>query len=70
MPFPLFSEKGIHAKKSPIKAYAEQEPDDLETYLDSDGVRRMQPVMVSYNKAYAPKPASPELEFRIVRRVL
>ena len=45
MPFPLFSEKGIHAKKSPIKAYAEQEPDDLETYLDSDGVRRMQPVM-------------------------
>ena len=53
-----------------IKAYAEQEPDDLETYLGSDGVRRMQPVMVSYNKAYAPKPASPELEFRIVGRVL
>lgn len=53
-----------------IKAYAEQEPDDLETYLCSDGVRRMQPVMVSYNKAYAPKPASPELEFRIVGRVL
>ena len=53
-----------------IKAYAEQEPDDPEAYLDSDGVRRMQPVMVSYNKAYAPKPASPELEFRIVGRVL
>ena len=53
-----------------IKAYAEQEPDDLETHLDSDGVRRMQPVMVPYNKAYAPKPASPELEFRIVGRVL
>ena len=44
-----------------IKAYAEQEPDDPEAYLGSDGVRRMQPVMVSYNKAYAPKPASPEL---------
>ena len=53
-----------------IKAYAEQEPDDPEAYLGSDGVRRMQPVMVSYNKAYAPKPASPELEFRIVGRVL
>ena len=53
-----------------IKAYAEQEPDDSEAYLSSDGVRRMQPVMVSYNKAYAPKPASPELEFRIVGRVL
>lgn len=51
-------------------SYTEQKPDDLETYLDSDGVRRMQPVMVSYNKAYAPKPASPELEFRIVGRVL
>lgn len=35
-----------------IKAYAEQEPDDPEAYLDSDGVRRMQPVMVSYSKAY------------------
>ncbi len=33
-----------------IKAYAEQEPDDPEAYLGSDGVRRMQPVMVSYNK--------------------
>ena len=53
-----------------IKAYAEQEPDDPEAYLSSDGVRRMQPVMVSYNKAYAPKPASQELEFRIVGRVL
>ena len=53
-----------------IKAYAEQEPDDPEAYLSSDGVRRMQPVMVSYNKAYAPKPASPGLEFRIVGRVL
>ena len=53
-----------------IKAYAEQEPEDPETYLCSDSVRRMQPVLVSYNKAYAPKPASPELEFRIVGRVL
>ena len=53
-----------------IKAYAEQEPDDPEAYLGSDGVRWMQPVLVSYNKAYAPKPVSPELEFRIVGRVL
>ncbi|MFR7743323.1 MAG: S24 family peptidase [Acutalibacteraceae bacterium] len=53
-----------------IKAYAEQEPDDPEAHLGSDGVRRMQPVLVSYNKAYAPKPVSPELEFRIVGRVL
>ena len=53
-----------------IKAYAEQEPENPEAYLSSDGVRRMQPVLVSYNKAYAPKPASPELEFRIVGRVL
>lgn len=53
-----------------IKAYAEQELDDPEAYLGSDGIQRMQPVLVSYNKAYAPKPASPELEFRIVGRVL
>ena len=53
-----------------IKAYAEQEPDNPEAYLDSAGVRRMQPVMVSYNKAYALMPASPELDFRIVGPVL
>ena len=65
-----FPESSIPDGQGYIKAYAEQEPDDPEAYLSSDGVRRMQPVMVSYNKAYAPKPASPELEFRIVGRVL
>lgn len=53
-----------------IKVYSEQEPDDPEVYLGIDGVQRMQPVLVSYNKAYAPRIVSPELEFRIIGRVL
>jgi len=53
-----------------IKVYSEQEPDDPEVYLGIDGVQRMQPVLVSYNKEYAPRIVSPELEFRIIGRVL
>lgn len=55
-----------------IKVYDEQEPSDeqWDTYLDSEGVLRNQPVLVSYNKAYPPRPVSPELSFAVIGRVL
>lgn len=53
-----------------IKAYAEREPDDPDAFADSYGGVRKQPVLISYNKKYAPRPISPETGFRIVGRVL
>lgn len=53
-----------------IKAYGEQEPDEPEAFTDSYGVVRRQPVLISYNQKYAPRPVSPEAAFRIVGRVL
>ena len=53
-----------------IKVYDEQEPDDPDEFTDSYGVRHMQPVMISYNQAYAPKVVSPNAKFQIVGRVL
>ena len=55
-----------------IKVYTEQEPDASirENFIDSNGILHMQPVMVSYNEKYEPKPVSPELSFWIVGRVL
>lgn len=54
-----------------LKVYTEQEPDEqARDALQSDGVRRMQPVMLSYNQAYPPKAIRPELEFQIIGRVL
>lgn len=53
-----------------IKAYGEQEPDEPEAFTDSYGVIRRQPVLISYNQKYAPRPVSPEAAFRIVGRVL
>lgn len=53
-----------------IKAYGEREPDEPEAFTDSYGVVRRQPVLISYNQKYAPRPVSPEAAFRIVGRVL
>lgn len=55
-----------------IKSYDEQEPDEdiQEEYVDTYGVLHAQPVLVSFNKAYAPRVISPHSEFRFVGRVL
>ena len=55
-----------------LKMYDEQEPDEseLDAYLDSTGCLHMQPILVSYNKAYPPKVIPPETELKIIGRVL
>lgn len=55
-----------------IKVYEEQEPDETirENYVSSDGTLHMQPILISYNKAYEPKVVSPELSFQIAGRIL
>ena len=55
-----------------IKAYGEREPDESEReeYLDSSGVLHMQPVLISYNEKYAPRPVTPSSRFKICGRVL
>lgn len=53
-----------------IKVYSEQEPDDPTAFTDSYGVCHMQPIMISYNSAYAPKVIQPTASFQIVGRVL
>lgn len=53
-----------------VKVYGEQEPEERETFTDSEGILHQQPVLISYNKAYAPKPISPDRGFQIVGRVL
>ena len=54
------------------KAYGEREPDESEReeYLDSSGVLHMQPVLISYNEKYAPRPVTPSSRFKICGRVL
>jgi phage repressor protein C with HTH and peptisase S24 domain len=55
-----------------IKVFHQQEPqgEAREQLADSEGYLPMQPVLVSYNPAYPPRPVSPQREFRIVGRVL
>ncbi len=53
-----------------IKVYGEREPEDIEAFTDSLGVVHKQPVLISYNKKYPPRPVSPEASFQIVGRVL
>lgn len=53
-----------------IKVYGEREPEDAEAFTDSEGVIHMQPVMISYNKSYDPRPISPEAGFAVVGRVI
>jgi len=55
-----------------VKEYDEQMPEreDMETYLESNQVLRMQPVLRSFNQAYAPIHISPDAAFSIAGRVL
>ena len=55
-----------------IKAYGEQTPeaDVQEEYTDSNGAVYAQPVLISLNPAYPPRPVSPYATFQIVGRVL
>ena len=53
-----------------IKAYGEREPEDPAAFTDSYGTVRRQPVLISYNEKYAPRPVRPDAGFRIVGRVL
>lgn len=60
----------VYDSEGYIKVYSEQEPADKETFTDIFGVVHKQPVMISYNKSYEPKIISPDIEFRIVGKVL
>jgi len=62
----------VYGGEGYLKRYGEQYPDEgvLEAFTDSYGAVRMQPVMISYNKAYPDKVISPESGFQIVGRVL
>ncbi len=53
-----------------LKVYGEREPEDKEDFTDSYGHVHLQSVMISYNKAYEPRPVSPNAAFQIVGRVL
>ena len=55
-----------------IKTYDERKPDEqeLEAYLDSNGVLHPKIVLISQNEKYEPKVIKPGMNFRIVGRVL
>ena len=55
-----------------IKVYDEREPegDEAEIRTDSEGVRHLQPVLVSCNEEYEPKVITSDMDFRIAGRVL
>lgn len=55
-----------------IKEYQEQEPEDSvkEYFVGSDGTTHMQPVLVSFNKAYEPIKISPHTSFMIVGKIV
>jgi len=55
-----------------LKVYGEKTPDEeaIEEFTDSYGQVRLQPVMISYNRAYEPRAVFPCGGFRVVGRVL
>ena len=55
-----------------IKQYSEVEPKESnrDAFTDSEGVIHLQPVLISYNREYAPIRISPHAPFGIVGRVL
>ena len=53
-----------------IKRYDEQDPEDPEVFTDGAGVVHKQPVMVSFNPEFKPRPITPSLGFFICGRVL
>ncbi len=55
-----------------LKSYGEQMPEEglQEAFTDSNGQVHPQPVLISFNQAYPPRPVSPYSPFRIVGKVL
>lgn len=55
-----------------IKVLGERQPceDERELFENSDGTVNMQPVLISYNKAYPSIAVSPMNEFRIIGQIL
>lgn len=55
-----------------VKMYDEQYPEEglVDAFTTSDGRIMPQPVLVSYNEAYAPRPVNPNTSFCIVGKVL
>lgn len=53
-----------------IKVYDEREPEEQESFTDSQGILHKQPVLISYNEKYEPKAVSPQLSFTIAGRIL
>ena len=53
-----------------IKMYSERRPDSPEEWTGSDGVLHMQPVLVSYNRNYAPIVVGRERSLSITGKVL
>lgn len=55
-----------------IKSYAERTPDPSEqdNYLDSYGIVRPQPVLISFNQKYPPRVISPFEPFSIIGKIL
>ena len=62
----------LYEGKGYIKVYSEREPEPSlrEEFTDSYGTVHPQPVLISYNSAYAPIAVSPYSTFRIFGRVL
>ena len=55
-----------------LKLYQERDPDeaDAEAYIDAENVLHRQPVLISFNPAYAPRVVRPDNYFRVLGRVL
>ena len=55
-----------------MKEYGEQEPDEefRMMFSDENGNAPMQPVLISFNEAYAPRIVNPNSGFKIIGRVL
>ena len=74
----LFEKPNIAARSAVLSLLAEsglrpeREPDETETglFTGEDGHIGKQPVLISYNKAYRPIHISPELDFKIIGKVL
>lgn len=55
-----------------LKMYSEQEPDEdiADEFTDGYGNVTAQPVLISFNEAYDPRPVRPNLGFKVVGKVL
>lgn len=62
----------VYDNSSYLKVYGEQMPDAdvADSFTGSDGTVRPQPVLISYNEAYAPRVISPSFPFQMIGKVL